>query len=60
MLRQVRNMTGHSGVVFSVSFSPDGTRVVSGSEDGLVKVWEVDFGTEVSSFGRCGEVMGAF
>ena len=32
----------HSGWVLSVAFSPDGTKIVSGSADQTIKVW--DFG----------------
>ena len=32
----------HSNWVMSVSFSPDGTKIVSGSSDQTIKVW--DFG----------------
>ena len=38
----------HVGWVQDVSFSPDGQRVVSGSNDGTVRVWEVATGQEVS------------
>lgn len=33
-------LTGHIGPVISVSFSPDGTRIVSGSLDNTLKVWD--------------------
>jgi len=46
---QVHTLTGHSGSVFSVAFSPDGTRVVSGSSDKLVKIWDAATGAEVTS-----------
>ena len=32
----------HSGWIRSVAFSPDGTKIVSGSDDKTIKVW--DFG----------------
>ena len=31
----------HSGSVYSVAFSPDGTKIVSGSRDKTIKVWEM-------------------
>eukprot|EP00966_Prymnesium_polylepis_P161363 3729406-Prymnesium_polylepis.7 len=32
-------MDSHSGNVKSVGFSPDGTRIVSGSADSRIKLW---------------------
>ena len=57
----MRTLTGHSDSVESVAFSRDGTRVVSGSADWQVKIWDVETGTEVSSVVgvRFGEAMGA-
>ena len=31
----------HSNWVMSVAFSPDGTKIVSGSADGTIKVWDM-------------------
>ena len=47
--RQMRTLTGHVGWVWSVAFSPDGTRIVSGSSDNLVKLWVTQTGAEVST-----------
>ena len=45
---QVRTLAGHSRMVRSVAISADGKRVVSGSEDKTVKIWDGETGTEVS------------
>ena len=34
-------INAHSGDVNSVAFSPDGTKIVSGSDDKTIKVWDV-------------------
>ena len=39
--QETLTLEGHSSVVTSVSFSPDGKRIVSGSFDSTVKVWDV-------------------
>jgi WD40 repeat protein len=31
----------HSGDIISVAFSPDGAKIVSGSADGTIKVWDM-------------------
>jgi hypothetical protein len=41
-------LTGHSSWVRSVSYSPDGKHIVSGSEDKTVKIWDSTTGKEVS------------
>jgi WD40 repeat protein len=37
----VRTFRGHSGLVSCLAFSPDGRRLVSGSRDKTLKVWDV-------------------
>ena len=44
----MRTLAGHSARVTSVAISADGKRVVSGSYDNTVKIWDVETGTEVS------------
>ena len=46
----ITTFTGHSSIVYSVAFSPDGTKVVSGSYDNTVKVWEADTGNLITTF----------
>jgi WD40 repeat protein len=43
----VRTLTGHTGWVNSVSFSPDGRLLASGSEDKTIKLWRVADGSLV-------------
>ena len=31
----------HSDAITSVAFSPDGTKIVSGSDDQMIKVWDL-------------------
>jgi WD40 repeat protein len=37
-------LKGHTDVVFSVAFSPDGEALVSASEDGKLKLWDTKTG----------------
>ncbi len=38
-------LKGHTDAVFSVAFSPDGARIVTGSGDGTARVWDARPGT---------------
>jgi WD40 repeat protein/serine/threonine protein kinase len=39
-------LEGHSATVTSLAFSPDGQRILSGSEDSTLKLWDVETGEE--------------
>jgi WD40 repeat protein/formylglycine-generating enzyme required for sulfatase activity len=53
----VVTLKGHSGSVYSVSFSPDGKRIVSGSHDQTVRIWDTETGTELLTLkGHSGSV----
>ncbi|MFI5460795.1 MAG: protein kinase [Isosphaerales bacterium] len=45
--REIRILKGHTMVVKSVAYSPDGQRLASASQDGTVKVWDSATGQEI-------------
>src|SRR5882672_7472223 len=45
----VRTLTGHSGSVMSVSFSPNGATLASSSRDHTVKFWDPKTGNLIKS-----------
>jgi WD40 repeat protein/serine/threonine protein kinase len=46
----LQNLRGHQSWVLSAVFSPDGRRLITGSNDQMVKVWDVATGRELRSF----------
>ena len=42
-------LSGHTGWVLSVAFSGDGSKVLSGSDDSTVKIWNADNGEVIQT-----------
>jgi hypothetical protein len=53
-------LRGHAGEVWSVAFSPDGTRIVTGSADKTANLWDAKTGADLLTLrGPLGEVRAA-
>ncbi len=48
--QETLNLEGHQGI-FSMAFSPDGTRIVSGGTEKTLTIWDAETGEEVRTFG---------
>ena len=44
--QQIASMKGHTMCVLTVAFSPDGSRIVSGSVDKTIRIWDVQTGSQ--------------
>jgi hypothetical protein len=45
--RELKDLRGHEGAVWAAGFSPDGARIVSGSYDQTVRVWDAASGKQL-------------
>ena len=46
---ELQTLQGHTSGVRSVAFSPDGKRIVSGSIDNTLKIWDAVSGEELQT-----------
>jgi dipeptidyl aminopeptidase/acylaminoacyl peptidase len=49
--QEILTLTAHTDAVQSVAFSPDGKRLVSGSQDKTLKLWDAQTGQLILTFG---------
>ena len=47
---EINIQAGHSDMVFSLAFSPDGKYAISGSQDQTLKLWDISTGKEIRTF----------
>ena len=44
---ETSQLTGHLGAVYSIAWSPDGSRIATGSSDGTAHIWDAQTGTSL-------------
>ena len=47
--KELNSLAGHGNFVGSLSFSPDGRQLASGSQDSTIKIWDLGSGREVGT-----------
>jgi WD40 repeat protein len=48
--RLISTLSGHDSPVYSLDFSPDGTKLLTGDPNGALRLWEVYSGKELTQF----------
>jgi WD40 repeat protein len=46
--RELKPLVGHAGAVWDIDISPDGKSLVSGSDDGYARVWDLATGDQIA------------
>ncbi|MCX6101269.1 MAG: hypothetical protein NTV92_07595 [Candidatus Bipolaricaulota bacterium] len=44
---ETSQLTGHLGAVYSIAWSPDGTRIATASSDGTARIWDAQTGNQL-------------
>src|SRR6185437_11116629 len=57
--RQIAVLVGHTLVVETGAFSPDGRRVVTASDDGTARIWDAQTGRQIGVLNRGSRVTNA-
>ena len=47
---EVKSLTGHKSAITNIQFSGDGKLLISASEDGMIKIWDINEGKELISY----------
>ncbi len=46
---EVTLQIGHTGIIHGQAFSPDGSKIITGGHDGLIKLWDTETGKIIKS-----------
>lgn len=52
----LHTLKGHPDWIGNIDFSPDGSLLVSGGKDGIIRIWEVQSGLEIASISTRWEI----
>ncbi len=47
-IKQLAELKGHRGAVYSVCVTPDGSKIVSGSGDATIRIWDIKSGNQLA------------
>lgn len=51
----LREIVGHNGMVFRLTFTPDGKSLLTGSSDGTARLWNISDGNQLAKFNVHGD-----